>query len=54
MFSTENYIERFLLDNAVKEAIYKDESKYAMGNPYRLIPSECTVQSVAEEIAKRK
>ena len=54
VFSIENYIERFLIDDVVKCTIYESESKYAMGNPYRLTDSECTIKSVAEEIAKRK
>ena len=52
-FSTENYIERFLLDDTVKQAVYKNESKYAMGNPYRLSPKECTLRGVAKAIAER-
>lgn len=54
VFLTENYIERFLLSDAVKEAVYQNECKYTMGNPYQLTPQECAIQSVAKEIAKRE
>lgn len=52
MFSTENYIERFLISDAVKQGVYENESKYAMGNPYLLSSKECTIKCVVQEITK--
>ena len=41
VISTENYIERFLLDRQRLLDVYANESIYAMGNPYDLADDKC-------------
>lgn len=45
--STENYIERFLLnEDELNAAVYKNKSIYAMGNPYEIEDEECELAEV--------